>query len=87
MGDIESKLGDPSLCSTYFQSPSKYILVCFNMKNYLIKIINMNIEVSDQDFWVSSSIAGLSNSAAASTGRRRFLWILILLGMPVAYVI
>ena len=81
MGDIESKLVNPSPCFTSFQSSSTDILVCFNKNKHL------NIEVSYQDFWVSSSIAGLSNSATASTGQRRFLWILVLLGMLVAYVI
>ena len=45
MGDIESKLGDPSSFSTSsFRPSSKDILVRFNKKkHFLIKVINLNI--------------------------------------------
>ena len=58
---------------------------------YLKETSEMNTwktyEICMQEFWRSTSIAGLSNSAAAATPQRRVAWILVLALMIGAWVI
>ena len=59
-------------------SGDKQCLVIDLQGTLLIRLLRMKYFQFTQEFWTSTGIAGLSNSASAGTPQRRVAWLLVL---------